>query len=103
MTAETKNQFPITGAACSPERRQQCNFPSVSALRRLWLFLVLMACASVPALAVGPTSTLYVMNYGEFSGGTVVGLDLFQGATETSYPTGNRSEEHMSELQSHSF
>lgn len=41
------------------------------------------------ALAVGPTSTLYVMNYGEFSGGTVVGMDLFQGAGEVSYPTGN--------------
>jgi len=39
------------------------------------------------AWAVGPTSTLYVMNYGEF--GTSVGLDLFQGASETSYPTGN--------------
>jgi len=89
MTSDTKNQFSMTGAAYSPERRQKCNFPSVSVLRRLWLFLVLMACASDPALAVGPTSTLYVMNYGEFGGGTVVGLDLFQGATETSYPTVN--------------
>ena len=38
-------------------------------------------------LAVGPTSTLYVTNYGEFSGGTVTGLDLIQGAGVTSYPT----------------
>jgi MYXO-CTERM domain-containing protein len=39
------------------------------------------------AAAVGPTSTLYVMNYGQF--GSSVGLDLFQGASFSSFPTGN--------------
>jgi hypothetical protein len=45
--------------------------------------------ASSALAALGPTSTLYLMNYGEFSGGTVVGLDVVQGATVTSFPTGN--------------
>jgi len=39
------------------------------------------------ALAVGPTSTLYVTNYGEFGGGNLTGLDLIQGASEASFPT----------------
>ena len=39
------------------------------------------------AWAVGPTSTLYVTNYGELGGGTITGLDLIQGVTESSYPT----------------
>jgi hypothetical protein len=43
-----------------------------------------------PALAAtGPTSTLYLMNYGEFGGGTVVGLDRIQGNTFNASPTGN--------------
>jgi hypothetical protein len=37
--------------------------------------------------AAGPASILYVMNYGEF--GSTVGLDLFQGLSESSFPTGN--------------
>jgi hypothetical protein len=41
------------------------------------------------ALASGPTSTLYVMNYGEFGGGAVSGLDLVQGSNENSFATGN--------------
>src|SRR5450631_2846368 len=39
--------------------------------------------------AIGPTSTLYLMNYGEFSSGSVMGLDLIQGNTVSSFPTGN--------------
>src|SRR6266446_7044405 len=39
--------------------------------------------------ATGPTSMLYLMNYGEFSGGTVMGLDRVQGITVNSTPTGN--------------
>jgi len=38
---------------------------------------------------VGPTSKLYLMNYGEFSGGAIVGLDMLQGNTFNSVPTGN--------------
>lgn len=59
---------------------------------RCCVLFAAMLTALVPAsalAAIGPTSTLYVMNYGEFSGGTVVGLDLFQGANELSFPTGN--------------
>jgi hypothetical protein len=41
------------------------------------------------ALAAGPTSTLYLMNYGEFAGGSVSGLDLIQGMSESSFATGN--------------
>jgi hypothetical protein len=48
----------------------------------------LVLAISRPAVsAVGPTSTLYIMNYGEFSGGTVTGLDLVQGVTLSSFPT----------------
>jgi hypothetical protein len=55
-------------------------------------FNVLFASALVTAtgsqtLAIGPTSTLYIANYGEFGGGSVTGLDLIQGASEASYPT----------------
>jgi hypothetical protein len=50
----------------------------------------LIAVPAEFASAAGPLSTLYVMNYGEFGGGTVVGLDLFQGLSESSYPTGNQ-------------
>jgi len=46
----------------------------------------LVACMASRVVAVGPTSTLYVTNYGEFSGGTVTGLDLIQGAGVSSYP-----------------
>jgi len=51
--------------------------------------VIASACVAGSCLAAGPTSTLYVMNYGEFGGGTVVGLDLFQGLSFSSYPTGN--------------
>lgn len=37
--------------------------------------------------AFGPTSVLYIVNYGEF--GSSTGLDLVQGATVNSYNTGN--------------
>jgi len=47
----------------------------------------LLLSLATEALAVGPTSTLYVMNYQELSGNTVTGLDLIQGPSETSYPT----------------
>jgi hypothetical protein len=43
-------------------------------------------------LASGTTSPLYLMNYGEFAGGTVVGLDIVQGVNANSYPTGNGSD-----------
>jgi len=46
----------------------------------------LVASMVSEVVAVGPLSTLYVTNYGEFSGGTVTGLDLIQGATVSSYP-----------------
>ena len=62
---------------------------------RLSLALGLIALMGGRVLAAaGPTSTLYVMNYGEFGGGTVVGLDLFQGLSESSFPTGN-SARHL--------
>jgi hypothetical protein len=54
--------------------------------------LTLAALPADSALAAGPTSTLYLMNYGEFSNGSVVGLDLIQGATENSYATGNSAD-----------
>jgi hypothetical protein len=54
--------------------------------------LAMIALMAWPALAAGPTSTLYVMNYGEFGGGSVEGLDLFQGLTESSFPTGNSTD-----------
>ena len=47
----------------------------------------LLATLAAPALAVGPTSTLYITNYLELGDGTVTGLDLVQGVTATSYPT----------------
>ncbi len=53
------------------------------------LVLTLVVCACADAMAVGPVSTLYVTNYGEFGGGTVVGLDLFQGLSMSSFPTAN--------------
>src|SRR2546421_1857505 len=54
------------------------------------LSIALTALLGWPAAgATGPTSTLYLMNYGEFGGGTVVGLDLIQGNTVNSFPTGN--------------
>jgi hypothetical protein len=55
------------------------------------LTLALSALWAVSGLAAptGPTSTLYLVNYGEFSGGNISGLDLVQGLTENSFPTGN--------------
>src|SRR3954449_8295842 len=47
----------------------------------------LVAATGSHTLAIGPTSTLYITNYGEFGGGSVTGLDLIQGASEASYPT----------------
>ena len=47
----------------------------------------LLAALAAPALAVGPTSTLYITNYLELGDGTVTGLDLVQGVTAASYPT----------------
>src|SRR5712675_1106882 len=59
-------------------------------LSRFLITSFLSTLASISAVAaVGPTSTLYLMNYGEFGGGTVVGLDLIQGNTVNSFPTGN--------------
>lgn len=49
----------------------------------------LVALASALALAVGPTGTLYAMNYGEFAAGAEVGLDRIQGASFASSSTGN--------------
>jgi hypothetical protein len=53
------------------------------------LGMILGILAAGSALAAGPTSTLYLMNYGEFAGGTVSGLDLVQGVTANSFATGN--------------
>lgn len=47
----------------------------------------LVAATGSKTLAIGPTSTLYITNYGEFGGGSVTGLDLIQGAGVSSYPT----------------
>ncbi len=55
----------------------------------LLLSSALIALEAGRALAaVGPTSTLYVTNYGEFAGGTTTGLDLIQGVSENSFSTG---------------
>ncbi|HEV3137428.1 MAG TPA: hypothetical protein VGZ26_05980, partial [Pirellulales bacterium] len=57
---------------------------------RIAALLATMLTASSGGIALasaGPTSTLYVMNYGEFSGGNITGLDLIQGASEASFPT----------------
>jgi len=51
--------------------------------------IALLGLLGASAFAAGPTSTLYAMNYGEFSGGAVVGLDLIQGLAESSFATGN--------------
>lgn len=51
------------------------------------LSTVLGALLAHSALAVGPTSTLYLVNYGEF--GPSTGLDLIQGLSESSFATGN--------------
>jgi hypothetical protein len=66
------------------------------ALRILLPFVfVLIARLATPGATVsaaGPTSTLYITNYGEFSGGTVTGLDLVQGLGISSYPTGYQTD-----------
>jgi hypothetical protein len=64
-------------------------YSSIAKPARALLALSLTALLTVPALAIGPTSALYLMNYGEFAGGTVVGLDRIQGNTVNSFPTGN--------------
>lgn len=56
---------------------------------RLLLPIGLASLAGL-APAAGPTSTLYLTNYGEFSGGNVTGLDLVQGVTESSFATSNQ-------------
>jgi hypothetical protein len=48
---------------------------------------LLGALTGTPALAVGPTSILYLINYGEFGAST--GLDLIQGLSESSFATAN--------------
>lgn len=50
---------------------------------------LLLASLAGSALAVGPTSTLYITNYGEFGSGNTLGLDLVQGASESSYAISN--------------
>ena len=53
---------------------------------KLLVAVAIVALAASPALAiVGPTSTLYIMNYGEFGSNT--GLDLVQGVTTSSHNT----------------
>ena len=59
------------------------------------LGLTLGALRAGSVFAAGPTSTLYLMNYGEFSGGNVVGLDLIQGVSENSYATGNPGDVNL--------
>ena len=54
----------------------------------LGLSLGLLLSGSAQA-ATGPTSTLYAVNYGEFGGGSISGLDLIQGTNENSFATGN--------------
>lgn len=62
----------------------------VCARLRMRLCFMVLGCWGSSALAVtGPTSTLYVTNYGEFGSGTIVGLDRFQGLSLNSSPTGN--------------
>lgn len=51
--------------------------------------LVVTLLARAALAATGPTGTLYLTNYGEFSGGTQSGLDLVQGNAINSFPTGN--------------
>lgn len=51
------------------------------------LGLIALLSAAQPVSAAGPVSTLYVMNYGEFGGGSLCGLDLFQGLSVNSFPT----------------
>src|SRR4029079_12593346 len=59
-------------------------------MKTVWgnLFVVslLVVLIGGQVMAIGPTSTLYVTNYGEFAGGTATGLDLIQGASVSSYP-----------------
>jgi hypothetical protein len=57
--------------------------------KALFTLAICLLFASSTVAATGPTSTLYLMNYGEFGGGTVVGLDLIQGNTFSAFPTGN--------------
>jgi len=52
----------------------------------VFVISLLVVLMESQVMAVGPTSTLYVTNYGEFAGGTVTGLDLIQGASVSSYP-----------------
>ena len=64
--------------------------PRILSARIVLTLIAVLALWSHPALAaIGPTSTLYITNYGEFSSGTICGLDLVQGVTINSYPTGN--------------
>ena len=48
---------------------------------------LLAAFCSQAQAASGPTSTLYIMNYGEFNSGNSTGLDIIVGNTVTSYNT----------------
>jgi hypothetical protein len=63
---------------------------SLMKLRTLFLAsAIVLLSIGVSRAYTGPTSILYLMNYGEYSGGTVVGLDMLQGNTFNSVPTGN--------------
>jgi hypothetical protein len=60
---------------------------------RIVSLCVLVVCTSWASFALGATgttSTLYITSYGEFAGGTSGGLDLVQGLTVNSFPTGNQ-------------
>src|SRR2546429_305246 len=63
--------------------------PRMASARIVLTLIALLALWTRPApAAIGPTSTLYLTNYSEF-GVSVCGLDLVQGVTINSYPTGN--------------
>ncbi len=56
-------------------------------LPRPTILLLLVLIAQSGLAAIGPTSRLYLMNYSEF--GPSTGLDMIQGNTFSSVPTGN--------------
>ena len=71
-------------------------------MKKFWINVVVAASlvasmGSQVLAAFGPTSTLYVTNYGEFSGGAVTGLDLIQGVHER----GNSSHGGIPEETAH--
>lgn len=52
-------------------------------------FSLTFGLLATTTFATGPTSTLYVTNYGEFASGNEVGIDRIQGVTESSTTTGS--------------